>query len=344
MEVGRRVPAPAHRAAYRAQQLGMLYQCLLGHRVLRFLTGNRMKVDVEAQREAQEGYDKLIERDLRNVEEGLYPKSLLFQFPFFDYLKTTPSWALDVPRAWLRMRRNNFQDLPSGIDLERYPRYFRRNFHWQTDGYLSRFSADIYDVGVEFLFLGTADVMRRQLIPPITRHLAGQTDARVLDVACGTGRFLHQLAIAHPKLQYFGLDLSSFYLQHARDLLDHVEHLSLVADNAEDMPFKNDHFDVVTSVHLFHELPHDARRNVYREMYRVLRPGGLLVIEDSAQLGDSEHLAAFLSRFSREFHEPYHKGYLKDDIGEALRAVGFEVASSEVCFVAKVVTAQKPSH
>lgn len=344
MEVGARVPAPAHRAAYRAQQTGMLLQCLLGHRVLRALTGNRMKAPPEAELEAQSRYDELIERDLRNVEEGLYPQSLLFQFPFLDYLRSTPSWALDVPRAWWRMRRNKFQDLPGDVDLDRYPHYFRRNFHWQTDGYLSRFSADIYDVSVEFLFLGTADVMRRQVIPPITRHLMGQTDARVLDVACGTGRFLLQLAAAHPKLRLVGLDLSPYYLQHARELLADVEHLSLVADNAESMPFRDAHFDVVTSVHLFHELPHDARRNVYREMFRVLRPGGLLVIEDSAQLGDSDHLAVFLSRFSREFHEPYHKGYLKDDVGEALRAEGFERVSSEVQFVSKVVTAFKPAH
>jgi ubiquinone/menaquinone biosynthesis C-methylase UbiE len=344
MEVGARVPAPALRTAYRAQQTGMLHQCLLAHRLLRALTGNRMQVTPDAERESQRRYDELIERDLRNVEEGLYPKSLLFQFPFASYLRSAPWWALDVPRAWWRMRRKKHDDLPRGVHLERYPHYFRRNFHWQTDGYLSRFSADIYDVSVEFLFLGTADVMRRQVIPPITRHLRGQRDARVLDVACGTGRFLHQLAVAHPQLRLFGLDMSPYYIQHARELLGDVENLSLVADNAESMPFVDGYFDVVTSIHLFHELPHDARRNVYREMFRVLRPGGLLVIEDSAQLSDSEQLGFLLERFSREFHEPYHKGYLRDDIGEALTEVGFESPTTELHFVSKVVAAKKPAH
>lgn len=344
MQVGGRVPAPAHRAAYLAQQRGMLFNCLLGHRVLRLLTRNSMAIDEDAQQEVQERYEELIARDLQNVEDGMYPKSLLFQFPFMDYIRSAPALALDVPRAWWRMRRNKYQDLPGSVDLDRYPKYFRRNFHWQTDGYFSRHSADIYDIAVEFLFLGTADVMRRMVIPPITKHLGGASDARVLDVACGTGRFLHQLAVAHPKLRLFGLDLSPYYIQHARELLADVENLSLVPDNAESMPFVNDHFDVVTSIHLFHELPHDARRNVYREMYRVLRPGGLLVIEDSAQLSDNPHLGVFLKRFSREFHEPYHKGYLKDDIADALRAEGFEVISDEVMFVSKMVVAKKPAH
>ena len=115
-----------------------------------------------------------------------------------------------------------------------------------------------------------------------------------------------------------------------------------MADNAESMPFRAGHFDVVTSVHMFHELPKDARRRVYAEMWRVLRPGGLLVIQDSAQLSDGEQLGFFLRRFSQEFHEPYHRCYLKDDIATGLSECGFEVASNEVHFVSKVVVAHKP--
>jgi SAM-dependent methyltransferase len=95
-------------------------------------------------------------------------------------------------------------------------------------------------------------------------------------------------------------------------------------------------------VHLFHELPKNARRNVYREMLRVLRPGGLLVIEDSAQESDSPEIDYFISRFSDDFHEPFHRDYARDDIASALRDTGFEVASSEPVFVAKVVVANKP--
>jgi ubiquinone/menaquinone biosynthesis C-methylase UbiE len=338
------IPAPLHRTAYRAQQIGMLWNCLLGHRLLRSVARKRIEPSPAARRRVRLRYGELIEQDLRNVEEGLYPKRLLFQFPFLDYISKAPAIARDIPRTLRRMWAGDYRDFPDGVDVRRYPPYFRRNFHWQTDGYFSRRSAEIYDVGVEFLFLGTADVMRRQLIPPVTRFVreAGTDEVRLLDVACGTGRMLHQLAVAHPRLRYYGLDLSPYYLQVAREVLSEVEHLSLVAENAEAMPFKDGHFDVVTSVHLFHELPRNARRNVYREMLRVLRPGGLLVIQDSGQLRESEEVSYFLAQFSEEFHEPFHRDYLEDDIADALDEVGFDVRSSEACFVAKVVEARKP--
>ncbi|MEQ9318938.1 MAG: class I SAM-dependent methyltransferase [Polyangiaceae bacterium] len=344
MQMGARIPAPAHDLAYQLQQRGMLFPCLLGHRVMRLIAGKRIQVDEDAVVRVRRRYDELLARDLENVRQGLYDKELLFQFPFVDYLKAAPSLLADFPRTLRRLWRGDFQDLPDRVALERYPDYYRRNFHWQTDGYLSRRSANIYDVGVEFLFLGAADVMRRQVIPPVSRFIREEgDDLRLLDVACGTGRMLKQLAVAHPTLRYYGLDLSPYYLQHARELLADVEDLSLIADRAEAMPFRDDYFDVVTSVYMFHELPKKVRREVYAEMWRVLRPGGLLVIEDSAQQSESGELAFFLGRFSEDFHEPFHRGYMVDDIGAGREAQGLVDVQTAPCFVSKVVTARKPA-
>jgi ubiquinone/menaquinone biosynthesis C-methylase UbiE len=344
MQMGARIPDPVRGLAYRAQQRGMLLPCLLGHHVMRFIAGRQVNADVDSVRQVQRRYDALLERDLANVADGLYPEGLLFQFPFVDYLKAAPSLLLDFPRTLRRIQRGDYQDLPSDVALDRYPAYYRRNFHWQTDGYFSRRSAAIYDIGVEFLFLGAADVMRRQVIPPITRLVRRDgRDLRLLDVACGTGRTLKQIALAHPALRLHGLDLSPYYLQHARDLLSDLADLSLLAGEAEAMPFRDGYFDAVTSVYLFHELPKKVRRQVYAEMFRVLRPGGVLAIQDSAQASESGELAFFLGRFSEDFHEPFHRGYMDDDIATALEAAGFVDVHTESCFVAKVVTAHKPA-
>jgi ubiquinone/menaquinone biosynthesis C-methylase UbiE len=337
------VPAAAYRAAYRAQQTAFLFQCLAAHQVLRTLLKLDIQPSPQALREVRRRYARLLREDLDNVEQGLYPRSLLFQLPVAQYAKLFPKMLRDFPRVIRRSQRRDYQDLPPSVRLEHYPPYFRRNFHWQTDGYLSRRSAELYDVGVEFLFLGTADVMRRQIIPPVVRFLRDEPRAqpRVLDVACGTGRTLLQMSSALPDAKLYGLDLSPYYVQVARELCADVADASLVCENAENMPFSDGWFDVVTSVYLFHELPKNARRNVLREMLRVLRPGGLLVLEDSAQYLEGEPVAFFLERFSEEFHEPFHRDYLRDGLGDAVREVGFELLSERPCYVSKIVVARK---
>ncbi len=332
------------RTAYRAQQWSILIPLVVLRQAIAALGLADGRPDDAAAAALQERYEALLARDLENVEAGLYPRTLLFQMPLGRYARALPRLLADAPSVIARIARKAYRDLPADVDVDRYPPYFRRNFHWQTDGYLSRRSAELYDLGVELLFAGTADVMRRQVIPPISRFLAAE-DAhapRLLDVACGTGRTLCQIAAAHPGLRLYGLDLSPYYLQAARSVLAAVPDVSLVAENAERMPFRDDHFEIVTSVYLFHELPRPARRRVLAEAYRVLRPGGLLVVEDSAQLAESGDLAYFLGRFAAEFHEPFYEDYVGDDLAVALADLGFDVESVEPHFVSKVFVARKP--
>lgn len=332
------------RMAYRAQQLSFLLNAtLLQTTAARLARSRRSPPPARVQTMLQQRYRELLDRDLQNVDDGYYGRELLFQIPVAEYLRAFPKLLRDAPRTVKRMKKRDFKDLPD-IDLSGYPAYYRRNFHWQTDGYLSEHSAEIYDLGVEMLFRGTADIMRRQIIPPVTRFLrgSGQDRARVLDVACGTGRTLSQLATAHPSLRFHGVDLSPYYIKAARKRLAEVGEVSLVVENAEQLPYVDGYFDIVTSVYLFHELPRRARRRVLGEAYRVLRPGGLLVLEDSCQVSDSGEIAQVLGAFPEEFHEPYYREYLDDDLGELAAECGFDVDATEAHMVAKVVIARKP--
>jgi ubiquinone/menaquinone biosynthesis C-methylase UbiE len=152
---------------------------------------------------------------------------------------------------------------------------------------------------------------------------------------------LRQLATAHPTLRFHGVDLSPYYVQAARRLMRDVGEVSLAVENAEQLPYADATFDIATSVYLFHELPRNARRNVIDEALRVLKPGGLLVIEDSAQPSESPGLAAVLGGFSQDFHEPFYQDYLEDDLAALLTERGFTVESVEPQLVAKVVVARK---
>src|SRR5262249_22930140 len=157
----------------------------------------------------------LLARDWDNAEAGFYPRRLLFDLRVREHLRSLPEAAFDAVRVIKRSRRRQHDDLPSGIDRSAYPDYYLRNFHWQTDGWLSERSARLYDLGVDLLFGGSADAMRRMAIPPVARAVAGRSGARVLDIACGTGRFLETLRAALPEAALYGIDLSPFYIEHA---------------------------------------------------------------------------------------------------------------------------------
>ncbi|MFT4540966.1 MAG: SAM-dependent methyltransferase [Planctomycetota bacterium] len=102
---------------------------------------------------------------------------------------------------------------------------------------------------------------------------------RVLDLCCGFGR--HSLALARAEIDVFGIDLSADLLQHSRKLPD----ASLLAGrlacaDARSLPFGDASFDgfvnLFTSFGYFGE---EGDRQVMQEMARVLRPGGLALID-----------------------------------------------------------------
>jgi ubiquinone/menaquinone biosynthesis C-methylase UbiE len=291
--------------------------------------------------------EQLLEQDWQDAIAGFYPVSLLFDHPWLDYAQCYPHLCADIPGVWRRANQNRYQDLPATIDRRDYPAYYLRNFHHQTDGYLSEQSAELYDLQVELLFAGTTDAMRRRIIPPLVRAGLGSSLAsqspRLLDVACGTGRTLYQLRTAFPNIHLYGLDLSPAYLNKAEESLAPTGKLpTLQQGNAELLPYPEAHFEAVTSVFLFHELPAPVRQKVLQECYRVLKPGGVLVICDSIQCQDSPEFKPFLENFPMMFHEPFYLNYIQDNMVERLEKCGFQNIQIEVCLFSKYWVAHRP--
>ncbi len=298
----------------------------------------------------QQRLNDLLEVDWRDAERGVYPTSLLFDNPWEDFLLYYPLVWLDLPQLWERASQKKNQDFAPQIDTNGYPSYYLQNFHHQTDGYLSDFSANLYDLQVEILFGGSADVMRRRILDPLKQGLKAFAEVparqiRVLDVACGTGRTLKLIRAALPQASLFGTDLSPAYLRKANQLLSENpgELPQLLQANAEELPYLDNYFPAVTCVFLFHELPAAVRQQVIEQCFRVTKPGGVFIICDSIQMSDSAELEWAMENFHETFHEPYYKHYTTDDLVERLEKAGFENISTEVHFMSKIFIAHKPA-
>ncbi|VEP18524.1 Type 11 methyltransferase [Hyella patelloides LEGE 07179] len=293
---------------------------------------------------------QLEETDWKDSQAGVYPSQVLFDNPWQDFFRYYPEVWLDMPKIWSRIQAKEYQAFDSKIDREGYPSYYLQNFHYQTDGYLSDLSANLYDLQVEILFNGSADAMRRRILKPLKEGLQAFTDVlpqqtRILDVACGTGRTLRMIRAAFDKAKLFGTDLSPAYLRKANQLLSEIpgELPQLLQANGEDLPYLDNYFHGVSSVFLFHELPPNARQAIIEECFRVLQPGGTFVICDSMQEVDAPDFQVMMSNFPVLFHEPYYRSYTTDNIEERLEKAGFTNVKIENHFVSKYWVATKPA-
>jgi ubiquinone/menaquinone biosynthesis C-methylase UbiE len=185
---------------------------------------------------------------------------------------------------------------------------------------------------------GAADAMRRITLGSLARALRGtdQRKVKLLDFACGNGRFLQQLLMAFPRMPVTGLDLSPAYCDVARQRLKPWPRAEIVTGAIEQAPFEDAAFDAATCIYLFHELPPRVRRDAVHELARLVKPGGVLVLADSLQTGDVADLDRRLEYVPVGFHEPYFSSYLKEDFAALFGEAGFDVEETELAFLTKV--------
>lgn len=286
----------------------------------------------------------LYRRDWANISAGLYKAPADLAPRPSSVLRNARSFLVDLPKVAQRRRRNANSEVMNETRKKDYPRYYLQNFHFQTDGWFSEESANAYDHQVEVLFTGGADAMRRQALPAIGSAIAehdGTNPVELIDIACGTGRFLKEVLRNHQDISATGLDLSRPYLRKAQHTLVQFPNTRFLEAKAEDVPVKDGTYDIATCVYLFHELPKKVRREVAREIARILKPGGTLVLVDSVQTGDHPPYDALLQRFPMAFHEPYYTNYLDDDLEAMFAEAGLQTESVNRAFFSRVMVLRR---
>jgi ubiquinone/menaquinone biosynthesis C-methylase UbiE len=303
-----------------------------------------------SRQEMIEDYSYLIEllkRDSQNIADGIYPLEVLKSPPGLAHFLRFSKVLWDGIKLARRRGEKKHDDFSVEAQefLGEMPEYYRRNFHFQSSGYLSRWSAEIYDHQVDILFSGASDAMRRLILPPMRRHFGpskGQ-QLKFLEIGVGTGRATRFVHMTYPKARIVACDLSDPYLKKAQEQLQDLPRIDFVYSDGASLPFQDESFDAVYSVFLFHELPSEVRHKVLRDSFRVLKPGGFLGLVDSIQKNDNPNFNWALEQFPKDFHEPYFKNYIDSRMEAYLQEYPLEGVSTEIGFLSKVCWGKKKS-
>ncbi|WP_169986795.1 class I SAM-dependent methyltransferase [Microbispora sp. H10836] len=120
---------------------------------------------------------------------------------------------------------------------------------------------------------------RRAAFTRVAMQARPRAGHRILDVGCGTGYLTRILApVVTPSGHVTGVDPSPPMVEYARRRAP--GNCTYVVGEGQSLPFPDGSFDAVVSSLAVHHIPGDARPRALREMFRVLRPGGRLVIAE----------------------------------------------------------------
>jgi ubiquinone/menaquinone biosynthesis C-methylase UbiE len=130
----------------------------------------------------------------------------------------------------------------------------------------------------EVRYTKPADLYKKQVTENAYRKLVGPLDGkRILDVGCGTGRGLADFA-GRANLA-IGADASHEMLLQATKKVSPQAASGVVCSYAQQLPFPNGYFDVVTALNFLHLFSLSTQRDMITEMKRVVKPQGVLVLE-----------------------------------------------------------------
>jgi ubiquinone/menaquinone biosynthesis C-methylase UbiE len=138
-----------------------------------------------------------------------------------------------------------------------------------------------YDAGINLLSLGQSNRIKRDIV----KNYITASD-KVLEIGCGTGTLA--ILCAEKGASIVGFDTSHQMLSIARkkvgelNLTDRIQ-LREMAAIEMDKNFGDETFDRIVSTLVFSEFYPKEQRYVLREAYRILRPGGLIIIADEVR-------------------------------------------------------------
>ena len=309
-------------------------------------------------------FEKLSTARLHDLvrSKGMDPDSDVDLVPLLDDIRADPLLALRM-RTWLSNQQLMLGGLEQllGRESERYykemeaaeaayperielnpdmymPAYAKHEVHLQKGGYVGNPLAGYvnYHYGnilYEALF---GSKVQEHRIAQMANAVPLPEDgivARALDIGTGTGRLAYGLKNRFPDAEVVGLDIAGPMVRFShKRAVDLGIDVFFAQRAAEDTRFPDNHFDVIASNILHHEVDQNATDGIIAEAFRILRPGGVYYPIDhptGTQHPKKTASTNFWAINDRAINnEVWRDAFEARDFAMLLRNAGFEVDES----------------
>lgn len=157
--------------------------------------------------------------------------------------------------------------------------------------------------------------------------------AKVLDAGTGTARIPILLCQMRSQWQVFGIDMSKNMLQIGSERISQAglqQQIVLELVDAKQLPYQDEHFEMVISNSLIHHLPNPLP--FFHEIKRVLKPNGAIFIRDLIRPADEETMNILVESISSEydahqkqlFHDSLRAALTLDEVNQLISQAGLE--------------------
>jgi ubiquinone/menaquinone biosynthesis C-methylase UbiE len=246
----------------------------------------------------------------------------------------------DLPRMTEAARRLDNDGAGGTLTLDpefAAPAYaYKANIHGQPGGYMRDEGPDdliagaLYESGGNaFSFgagAGARDSKALAIIHFLETRYGAFDPATILDIGCSAGGATAAYGVYFPKAHVHGIDLGPAMLRYAHKRAESLgAKVHFHQMDAGAMNFPDESFDFVVSHNLMHEVSKEALPQIFREAYRVLRPGGVVLHQDVyVRSADAPPYERFMFKWQTENNnEPFWEDFADADTVGIMKAAGF---------------------
>ncbi|MSO66129.1 MAG: class I SAM-dependent methyltransferase [Alphaproteobacteria bacterium] len=195
------------------------------------------------------------------------------------------------------------------------------------------FAGALYDRGAYYYSKGLSgpfnDNTGRALVEVCKAVFPNFKPKRILDFGCAVGASTLPWKTAFPDAEVSGIDVGSAMMRyaHARaEAFGHAVHFS--QQSAEHTDFPDNYFDIVASSGVFHETSHSGSSNIMKEVYRILKPGGMSINSDIPHQHHNDLHDQFMLDWDCHYNaEPFWAQWTSMTSQELMSQAGFPPAN-----------------